>query len=397
MSGFVWLLLALLCLLLGLPWFALIALLSLLVFHGSELDPALLVMEFSRLIEVPVLAAIPLLSLAAVLIRAGRLPERWQAWLNTPGGQGGALRRAVDHVIHAGLMGFAGPLAQMAHSAQDPVTTDPPWLRAAGHLLAPAVSVVVLAALLSLLAPARAVSLQALFMALLLPWLLLLILGYATTTAVGRGPLADPDRPLPPPWELPLLLLLAVSIYLNWLSILEAAALAVLILMIGLILPGRGPGLRDLPGLVVQAMRPVGIVLVLFGLALPWALALSDLSLVSALGAGLTPLAAVSPAALGVLLALVWLVAGYAVQPLLALIVLAPLIFPAALASGMPVLQLSVLSLLGLALGQLWPGRQPAEVDPGMRRWLLAAAGLLVFALYPGLSLWLPGMLAEAV
>ena len=68
-------LLALLALL-GMPLFAVIALGALAAFNDQGLNMTLVVMEFQRIGELPVLVALPLFTFAGVLLSHSRTPER---------------------------------------------------------------------------------------------------------------------------------------------------------------------------------------------------------------------------------------------------------------------------------------------------------------------------------
>jgi len=77
----------------GLPLFTVLGAGSLLYAQQSELDPALLIIELNRLATSPNLTAIPLFTLAGVVLAAGGAPQRLIRLFNAllgwlPGGLG---------------------------------------------------------------------------------------------------------------------------------------------------------------------------------------------------------------------------------------------------------------------------------------------------------------------
>lgn len=396
----IWLILLFLLAVLGLPWFAALGLVVI-GFHLSVgLDPAVAVMEFGRLRDYETLLALPLLLLCAQLL-AG------DAFKATRGGgeRSGAERRwylgtwlatLPDQLLQwpvatgRGLRGQAGPPDFAARP-------DPARSMAAlsACLLAPSLILILVGLLFSMLIPARSPGLQAIFLAGLVPAMLLQAAALSWTYRSGGAPRRPGTRAAltRPSFMIvaTLLFVLVAGLYAGRWGVFEGSAGAALILLLRQLITERLASGRLIESVLAAAI-PFGALALLLGLGLGWAAVVADSGLGREWTGMMERAASVHAAAPAVLVSLLWLLAAAMFRPLPALILAAPLIFPAAVRSGLAAEQLAVITVLALHTGAgiaaLWragqPWRDAVVLVPHLAALVLAAA-------WPGLSLWLPG------
>jgi tripartite ATP-independent transporter DctM subunit len=373
----IYLLVLLLLAALGAPLFALIAALALLGFHSAGYDLTIVAVEFYRLADMPGLVAIPLFTLAGYLLAEGGTPRRLVRLSNAllgwlPGGL--AIVALVTCALFTAFTGASGvtivalgallyPALMQAGYPQryslGLVTTS----GSLGLLFAPSLPLILYGFVAAQLETEPRVSVTDLFIAGLLPGMLMLVLlsAHAMRVAVrAEIPSQGFDRKEAlaalrgAAWEMPLPVLVLSGIYGGFFAASEAAAVTATYCLILVMLVRREIGWRKLPGLMAEAMRLVGAILLILGLALALSNWMIDQEvpgrLLQSLQANVS-----SPLMFLLLLNLFLLAVGMILDVFAAVVLLTPLLVPVALGFGVHPVHLGIVLLANLQLGYLTP------------------------------------------
>ncbi len=424
MSIDMWLLLLLLVLaLLGAPLFALIGGAAILGFHAIGYDLALVAVEFNRLADMPGLAAIPLFTLAGYLLGASDAPKRlvrlsdaWLGWL--PGGLAivaiitCSLFTAFTGATGATIVALGALLYPALIAAGYPKRYVLGLLTSAGSLgllFAPSLPLILYGFVAGQLGTDPPVSVQDLFLAGLLPGLLMVLIliahaiwtGRHMTRTVRQFEPAEAWRSLcDAAWELPLPFLVLGGIYGGFFAASEAAAITAAYVLIVSVAIKREISLAKLPSVMAEAMRMVGVILLILGVALALSNWMIDqevpTKLFEAIQSHVT-----NPYVFLLLLSIFLLLVGMLLDVFSAIVILVPLLIPVAQGFGIHPVHLGVLMLANLQLGYFTPPvglnlfiasyRFKAPLHELVRAcvpffFLLLGAALLI-ALWPSLSL----------
>ncbi len=412
--------------LLGMPLFAVIALGALLAFHQEGLSLSLVAMEFQRIGELPVLIALPLFTFAGVLLSHSDTPRRLVdlshalfGWL--PGGLSilglglFALMTAFTGASGITVVALGSLMLPALLQAGYPerfslglVTTG----SSLGVLFAPSLPLILYAVLAQQVAPGQGVRIEELFLAGILPGLLMLFLlaGYAMFVR-ARSPSVETRRHVAigaslkdAAWELPLPFVVLGGIYGGYLLVIEAAVVTAAWVLLSLVLIRRDIKWRKLPGIIAESMVLVGAILIVLGVSMASTNIMIDTQvpqrLFESVEGWLT-----SKWMFLMLVNLLLLVVGMMLDIFAALVIMAPLIIPIALAFGVDPVHLGIVFLANLQIGYCTP---PVGINLFLAshrfnkdiltvyRATLPFLGLLLVALliitwWPGLSLWLAG------
>jgi C4-dicarboxylate transporter, DctM subunit len=412
---------------LGAPLFALIAALALLGFHAAGYDPTVVAVEFYRLSEMPGLIAIPLFTLAGYLLAEGGTPQRLVRLSNAllgwlPGGL--AIVALATCALFTAFTGASGVTIVALGALLYPALVQAGYPRAyslglvttsgsLGLLFAPSLPLILYGFVAAQLETDPRVSVQDLFLAGLLPGLLMLVLLslHAMRTARGAG-IAQPPFDAREAWsalrgaawEVPLPVAVLGGIYGGFIAASEAAAATALYCLVLVMVLRRELPWRRLPGLMAEAMRLVGAILLILGLALALSNWMIDQDVPGRLLRALQG-AVSSPLAFLLLLNLFLLAVGLVLDIFAAVVLLTPLLVPVALGFGVHPVHLGIILLANLQLGYLTPpvgmnlfiaSYRFGEPLTGVVRACLPFIGVLLLALllivyWPALSLGLLG------
>lgn len=361
----------LLALLLGSPVFAAMGGLALLLFFAAGTPVASVPVEAYRLVASSTLPAIPLLTAAGFVLAEGgasrrllRLARALLGW--APGG----LAVMVVAVL-AGFTAFTGGSGVTILALGGLVL---PMLKEEGYGEDFGLGLVASAGSLGLLFPpslpvilyavVAGASVEHLFIAGLVPGLVMVVLVAVMGMVVGarrRAPrqaldLKEAGRAfLLAKWELAIPALVLASVFTGLATLVEAAALALVLAVVSQVAVFKDLALRrELPAVLARGAALVGAVILLLGMAMGLTSYLVDAEVPAAVLAW-TRAHIQSPVVFLLALNAVLLVLGSVLEIYSAVIILAPLLAPMAAAYGIDPLHLGIVFLANLELGFLFP------------------------------------------
>ena len=205
-------------------------------------------------------------------------------------------------------------------------------------------------------------------------------------------------------WELPLPFVVLGGIYGGWLLVVEAAVVTAAWVLVTVVLIRREIDLGELAKVIAEAMMLVGAILVVLGMSMASTNIMIDTQVPQRLFDAVEPWLS-SPWMFLLALNVLLLIVGMMLDIFAALVIMAPLILPIALAFGVDPVHLGIVFLANLQIGYCTPPvginlflashRFNTDILTVYRStlpflgWLLIA--LLIITWWPALSLWLPG------
>jgi tripartite ATP-independent transporter DctM subunit len=374
-----WLVAAALLLLaaLGAPLFALIGAVALAGLHAGGADLTVVMVEFYRLADMPVLVAIPLFTVAGYLLgesgapkRLVRLTDALLGWM--PGGL--AIVALCACALFTAFTGASGvtivamgallyPALRQARYADrfslGLVTSS----GSLGLLFAPAVPLILYAIVAQQFNTTPPVSVDAMFRAGLLPGLLMILLLAAwsvySAPPLERGPGRIDWREAGAAawdarWEIPLPLLVLGGIYSGAFAASEVAAVTAAYVLVVTTLVRREIGLRRLVVAIREAMALVGAILLILGVSLGLTYWFIDNSVPERLFEWIGEHVD-SKLAFLLLLNLFLLLLGMLLDIFSATVIMVPIILPIALQFGIDPVHLGIVFLANMQLGYFTP------------------------------------------
>ncbi len=413
--------------LMGAPLFALIGGAAILGFYAIGYDLALVAVEFNRLADMPGLAAIPLFTLAGYLLGASQAPQRlvrlsdaWLGWM--PGGL--AIVAIITCSLFTAFTGATGATIVALGALLYPALIGAGYPRryvlglltsagSLGLLFAPSLPLILFGFVAGQLGTDPPVSVQDLFLAGVLPGLLMVVILMVHAVWIGRGLSKATHRfstreagasLMAAGWELPLPVLVLGGIYGGFFAASEAAAITAAYVLLVTVVIKREIKWAALPSVMADAMRMVGVILIILGMALALSNWMIDQEvptrLFEVISARVT-----SPIVFLLLLSVFLLIVGMLLDVFSAIVILVPLLVPVAQGFGIHPVHLGVLMLANLQLGYFTPPvglnlfiasyqfKAPMHelVRACVPFFLLLLGAALLIALWPGLSLVLLG------
>lgn len=364
--------------LLGAPLFAVIGAIALLGFHGQGLDLSIVMIEFYRLADMPVLVAIPLFTVAGFLLAESQAPRRLVrlsdallGWM--PGGL--AIVAILTCALFTAFTGASGVTIVAIGAILLPAMLQAGYPRgftlgllttcgSLGLLLAPALPLI-LYAVVAQHAGSAPVGVDDMFRAGLLPALLMIVMLGAYSVWQG---LRLPPRPprdargwpevraalLDVAWELPLPVIVLGGIYAGWFAASEAAAVTVAYTLLLTVVIRREVSLRMLPKVMRESMVLVGAILLIFGVSLAFTNYLVDAEVPTRLFEFIREHVD-SKLAFLLLLNVFLLLMGMFLDIFSATVILVPILLPIATGYGIDPAHLGVIFLANMELGYFTP------------------------------------------
>ncbi len=359
----------------GAPLFAVIGASALIGFHQSEIDLAVVAIEFYRLAEMPVLLAIPLFTFAGYLLSESNAPHRLvrvtQALLGwMPGGL--AFVALIACALFTAFTGASGVTIVALGALLYPALTEAGYRHnfslglvttsgSLGLLFAPALPLILYAVVAQQLGIGGSITVDDMFLAGILPGLLMLLILVAWSLWSSRGVKLIPYSKAEAlsaireaAWEIPLPIIVLGGIYSGYFAISEAAAVTAFYVLVVEVFIHQEIPLRKLPQVMREAMLLVGGILVILGMSLASTNYMIDQEIPTQLFDWIR--ARVSdPLTFLMLLNLFLLVLGTMLDIFSALVLMVPLLLPVALQYGIDPVHLGIIFLANMQIGYFTP------------------------------------------
>lgn len=363
----------------GVPLFAIIATSALYGFSSVDIDLSVIAIEIYRIVDTPILVAIPLFTLAGYVLGESKASERLVkvtdallGWM--PGGL--AIVSLFACALFTALTGASGATIIALGAILYPAMKQAGYLEkfnlglitssgSLGLLFPPSIALILYGVIAQQMDLGQSVAIDDLFLAGLLPGLLMLLMltAYSMFISTRRGSMI---RQTPfewrrlvsalreAVWELPMPFILLGGIYSGYFAISEAAAVAVMYVLIVEVLILREVPLRKLPQIMRDSMVVVGGVLVILGVSLASTNYLIDTEVPNRLfefvrshiDSKLTFL---------ILLNVFLLLLGMILDVFSALVIIVPLLLPMAIGYDIHPIHLGIIFLANMQIGYFTP------------------------------------------
>ncbi|MCL2853297.1 MAG: TRAP transporter large permease [Defluviitaleaceae bacterium] len=204
-------------------------------------------------------------------------------------------------------------------------------------------------------------------------------------------------------WALSLIVVMLGGIYGGIMSVTEAAGVAAFYAMVVEVFVYRTLKLKDLFKAAISAGRMIAMVMILLSSGAVLAHVMTIMQLPHQMAALLSD---TSPLVLLLLINLIFLIVGMFIDPTSTIIILTPLLFPAAMSAGIDPIHLGTLIILNVSIGMLTPPcglnlfvassifkLSFSQITRGMLPFILISIILLIVLTFiPGITTFLPSM-----
>lgn len=363
--------------LLGMPLFAAILAIAMVGFYYAEIDLMVIAIDLYRIIETPLLEAIPLFTFAGYLLSASKSSERLvrvtQALLGwLPGGL--AIVALIACALFTAFTGASGvtivalgallyPALQQAGYTQrfslGLVTSS----GSLGLLFPPSLPLILFGVIALQMEIPVEMSIEQLLVAGLLPGLLMITM-LAMWSVWGQGAQAPATQPFSwqelrdsikdAKWEMPLPIVLLGGIYSGYFALSEAAVVTVIYLLIVEVLVYRDIKLKQLPNLLSDAMVMVGGILIILASSLVLTSYFIEIDAPTLLFDWVTTHID-SQLTFLIALNIFLLVLGAFLDIFSAIVIMVPLILPIASSFGIHPVHLGIVFLTNMQIGYMTP------------------------------------------
>ena len=361
----------------GAPLVAVLMGAAMLGFLSADIDLAIVAIEVYRIVDTPLLVALPLFTFAGYVLSESKTSERLVAvaqslfgWLPS----GLAVVGFVVCAVFTALTGASGvtivalgalllPALQKAGFGErfslGLVTTS----GSLGLLLVPSVPLILYGIIVQQLGIGETFTITDLFVAGIMPLTLMLACLVAWTLWLHRGGRV-PKTPfawaavgralVAARWELPMPLVVLGGIYSGYFAISEAAAVTAVYVTVAQVFLYRDIRLRELPRIAGDAMVMVGGILLVLGVALAFTNFLVDAEVPQRLFEFMQRHID-SAFAFLLLLNILLLALGAMLDIFSALVIMVPLLLPAAVGYGIHPIHLGIVFLANMQIGYFTP------------------------------------------
>ena len=364
--------------LVGLPLLVVILAAALLGFYVAEVPVTVIAIEMYRIVETPMLLALPLFTFSGYLLaecglssRLVRLTDALLGWL--PGGL--ALVAFITCAFFTAFTGASGVTIVAIGALLYPALQEGGYSEkfslglvttsgSLGLLLAPSLPLILYGVLVQQMNLSISFSIQDLFIAGLLPALLMISLLTAFTLWVhrGRSPLmAGRKKSVKVSqalwamrWEIPLPIVVLGGIYSGFFAVSEAAAITAAYVILVEVVIHQEIKLRQLPEITQNAMTMVGGILLILAVSLAFTNFLIDSEIPQKLFEQVRFWVS-SPITFLLLLNIILLILGALLDIYSALIIMIPLIVPMAMQFGIHPVHLGIIFLANMQIGYFTP------------------------------------------
>ncbi|MDK1024450.1 MAG: TRAP transporter large permease subunit [Gammaproteobacteria bacterium] len=363
--------------LLGAPLFVVIVSAAMLGFYHAGIPLAVIPIEIYRLVNTPLLMALPLFTFAGYLLaesnvstRLVRLTQIFLGWL--PGGL--AIVAFITCAFFTAFTGASGVTIVAVGALLFPALVQAGYPEkfslglvttsgSLGLLLAPSLPLILYGVILQQMELDNPFTIQDLFIAGILPAFLMILLLTIYAVWVTRGtPIvkgsysrADAwEAVKEAKWEIPLPFIVLGGIYSGVFAISEAAAVTAAYVLVTLVVINREIPYRDIPRVAREAMVMVGGILLILGVALAFTNFLIDAEIPQQLFEWIRSWIS-SKFTFLILLNIVLLLLGAILDIFSALVIMIPLIVPMALGYGIDPIHLGIIFLANMQIGYFTP------------------------------------------
>lgn len=362
----------------GVPLFVIIATSALYGFSSIDVDLSVIAIEIYRIVDTPILLAIPLFTLAGYVLGESKASERLVlltdallGWM--PGGLAivslfaCAFFTALTGASGATIIALGAILYPAMKQAGYPERFNLGLITSSGSLgllFPPSIALILYGVIVQQMGIGVPVAIDDLFLAGLLPGLLMLLM--LTAWSVYKSQQCPEIRRTPfsasklltalrsSMWEIPMPFILIGGIYSGIFAISEAAAVAVMYVLVVEVLILREVPLKKLPDIMRDSMVLVGGVLVILGVSLASTNYLIDTEVPNRLfefirshiDSKLTFL---------ILLNVFLLLLGMILDVFSALVIIVPLLLPIALGYDIHPIHLGIIFLANMQIGYFTP------------------------------------------
>lgn len=362
---------------LGAPLFTIIATSALIGFYSEDIDLSVIAIEIYRIVDTPVLLAIPLFTFAGYVLGESKASQRLVRMTNAllgwmPGGL--AVVSLIACAFFTALTGASGAtiialgaiLYPAMKQAGYPERFNLGLITSSGSLgllFPPSIALILYGVIAQQMELEQSVTIDDLFIAGLLPGLLMLVLLVAwsmyrsvgekiPTTVFDAKELMSALRESI--WEIPLPVLLIGGIYSGYFAVSEAAAVAVMYVLIVDVLILREVKLGQLPNIMRDSMVLVGGVMIILGLSLASTNYLIDTEVPTKLFDFIRQHID-SKITFLILLNIFLLILGMMLDVFSALVIIVPLTLPIAIGYGIHPIHFGIIFLANMQIGYFTP------------------------------------------
>ena len=361
----------------GAPLFAVILAGAMLGFSSSDIDLAIIPIEVYRIVDTPLLVALPLFTFMGYILSESNTSTRLVNLIQSLFGflpSGLALVGFLVCALFTALTGASGvtivalgalllPALQQGQFSErfsmGLVTTS----GSLGLLLFPSVPLILYGVIAQQLDVGEPFSIIDLFVAGIVPLFLMLFLLIGYTLWVHRGG-AIPKVPFSfsrvreafyqARWELPLPLILFGGVALGIFAVSEAAAVSVVCVIFSQVFLYKDIAVKELPEIAVKSMMMVGGILLILGIALAFTNFLVDAEVPQRLFSFIRNYVE-SPITFLLMLNLFLLLLGAFLDIFAAIVIMVPILLPIAVGFGIHPVHLGIIFLANMQIGYFTP------------------------------------------
>ena len=362
----------------GAPLIAVLMGAAMLGFLASGIDLAAVPIEVYRIVDTPLLVALPLFTYAGYVLAESNTSQRLVAVVESFFGwlpSGLAIVSFAACALFTALTGASGVTIVALGALLLPALVQAGFGErfslglvtssgSLGLLLAPSVPLILYGVIAQQIDAGPSFTIVDLFKAGLMPLLIMLACLMGWTLWAQRGAPVQRTRAVDGArirealvaarWELPLPVVVLGGIYSGYFAISEAAAVTAVYVTIAQTLLYRDIRFRDLPAVAVKAMVMVGGILLILGVAMAFTNFLVDAEVPQRLF-DFMQARIESPIAFLALLNILLLALGALLDIFAALVIMVPLILPVAVGYGIDPVHLGIVFLANMQIGYFTP------------------------------------------
>ena len=363
--------------LVGAPLFVMILAAAMLGFYFADIPLMVITIEIYRLVDTPLLLALPLFTFAGYILAESGLSSRlvrftqvFLGWM--PGGL--AVIAFVTCAFFTAFTGASGVTIVAVGALLYPALVESGYKEkfslglvttsgSLGLLLAPSLPLILYGVIVQQMSLPNPFTIQDLFIAGILPALLMIVLltCYSIWTNrnqdIHRGTYTRRDAIdiiKATKWEIPLPFIVLGGVYSGFFAISEAAAVTAFYVLIVEVVIHKEVKYSALPGVIRESMVMVGGILLILGVSLAFTNYLVDAEVPQKLFAWITTYIKDKLTFL-IILNIVLLMLGAILDIFSALVIMIPLIVPVAIGFGVDPVHLGIIFLANMQIGYFTP------------------------------------------